>query len=88
MSRADLLALTPASVAALANLRALIARHPERRIDVEVVDVLTDPLRGLADGVLVTPTLVKRSPLPERRVIGNLREVAAVAAGLGLGAAK
>ena len=40
----------------------------------------------LRDGVLVTPMLIRCAPLPERRILGNLRDRALLLAVLGRGA--
>jgi hypothetical protein len=40
----------------------------------EIIDVLKYPLRALADGVVVTPSLAKLSPLPAATVVGNLSD--------------
>ena len=73
----------PNSVTALANLKAACARHPDHVIRVEVVNVVEDPMRGLRDGVLVTPMLVRTFPLPERRILGNLHNAALLLSVLG-----
>jgi len=65
---------SPNSVRALGNLRAAMAELGRGLDDVETIDVLEKPERGLRDGVLVTPLLVRVSPLPERRVLGNLSD--------------
>jgi circadian clock protein KaiB len=65
-------------------LRAFCARHLEGRYQLDIVDVLLEPRRAIADGVIVTPTLVKRGPGTKRRVIGDLSEEATVLATLGL----
>jgi circadian clock protein KaiB len=62
----------PNSVAALVNLRAALAALPADRVDLEIIDVLREPERGLRDDVLMTPMLVRRTPAPERRMLGNL----------------
>jgi circadian clock protein KaiB len=64
----------PNSSRAVANLRAALAELSCPNDGVEIVDVLHAPERGLRDGVLVTPMLVRTSPLPERRVLGNLAD--------------
>lgn len=76
----------PNSAAAIANLRVLLAEPPPgvRTADVEVVDVLEEPARALGEGVIVSPTLVRISPLPEVRIVGNLSDLAAVRAALGV----
>lgn len=62
----------PNSVCAIANLKAICEAHFGSRHELEIVDLLKHPLRGLADGIIVTPTLLKLFPLPMQRLIGNL----------------
>jgi len=68
----------PNSQLAIANIKAICDAHFPARHEIEIVDLLKHPLRGLADGIIVTPTLLKLSPLPVQRVIGNLRDTAQV----------
>ena len=75
----------PNAIAARRNLAAFLAQYPEREVELEIIDVLVDPERGLADGVLVTPLLVTVAPPPQRRVVGNLQDQIALVAGLGFG---
>jgi circadian clock protein KaiB len=63
----------PNSARARANLRRL---HKYR---LEIIDCLDEPLRVLDDGVLVTPTLVRVQPLPQRTVVGTLSAIDRVA---------
>ena len=74
---------SPNSVAARAVLARALAHPAAARVVLELVDVLVEPERGLADGILVTPTLVRIQPAPQRRVIGNLRDRTALMALLG-----
>lgn len=46
--------------------------------DVEVIDVTASPARAEAAQILATPTLVRESPPPPRRVVGDLRDTAVV----------
>jgi circadian clock protein KaiB len=64
----------PNSVRAVANVRAICDEHFASGHELEVVDLLEQPTRALADGIIVTPTLLKLSPLPRRRVIGSLSD--------------
>lgn len=75
---------SPNSVAALANLRAALAEHAGLSAELEIIDVLHDPGRAQRDGILITPMLVRVSPLPERRVLGNLRDRATLLGALGI----
>ncbi len=74
----------PNSTAAVRNLRAALAERPEVQVELEVVDLMTSPEQGVRDGVLVTPTMIRLAPPPERRVIGNLQNRGALLAALGL----
>jgi circadian clock protein KaiB len=74
---------SPNSVRAIANATAICARHPDARYKLEIVDLLKFPRRALADGVVVTPTLVRLEPLPVQRIIGNLSDTAEVLLTLG-----
>jgi circadian clock protein KaiB len=64
----------PNSIRAIANARAICDEHFASGHDLEIVDLLEEPRRALADGIIVTPTLLKLSPLPAQRVIGNLSD--------------
>lgn len=75
---------SPNSVRARENLRAAMAGLPTEEVSLELVDVLRDPERALLDAVLVTPTLIRVAPEPERRVIGNLHDRTVLLAGLGI----
>ena len=74
----------PNSVKAIANLEAICRRHLKDGYKLEIVDVCEHPLRALAEGILVTPSLTKKSPSPASIVIGNLSDTGSVLAALGL----
>jgi circadian clock protein KaiB len=69
---------TQNSMLAIANLGALCRAHLPDRHEIEVVNVLREPKRALADGVFMTPTLVKLTPLPSQRIIGTLSDAQTV----------
>jgi circadian clock protein KaiB len=74
------------SVQAASNLNALCKAHLPGRHEIEVIDVFKEPKRALADGIRMTPTLVKLAPGPVRRVVGNLTDTDRVLQTLGLDA--
>ena len=65
---------TPRSFRAVSNLRAICAEYLGEDFELEIIDVLLRP--DLADDarILATPTLLKISPAPARRVIGDLSD--------------
>jgi circadian clock protein KaiB len=81
-------ATTPNSILALNNLEAIRRNQPPGRLQIEVIDIAASPFKALADGILVTPTLAKISPLPTVQIIGNLSETATVLKALGLSLAR
>jgi circadian clock protein KaiB len=74
----------PNSLRAVANLEAICKEHLKDNFRLEIIDVLEYPLRALADGVVVTPSLAKLSPLPAATVVGNLSDKSGVLRALGI----
>ena len=72
------------SAQALANLTGLCRAHLPDRHEIEVVDVLQEAKRALADGILMTPTLVKFEPPPVQKIVGTLSQTQTVLQALGL----
>ena len=68
----------PNSVRAINNLHAILNAHFAGRHEVEVVDLLAFPKRAMADGIIVTPTLLRLRPLPPKRLIGDLGDASQV----------
>ena len=75
---------SPRSAQAIRNLRGLGDERLHGGYDLAVIDVLTDPERAELARILTTPTLVKDSPLPARRVTGDLSNHDQVLVALGL----
>ena len=74
----------PNSVRAIANLQAICEEHLKDKFKLEIIDVLETPLRALADGILVTPSLTKVSPSPAAKIVGNLSDRNSVLHALGI----
>jgi circadian clock protein KaiB len=49
----------------------------------EIVDVFSDPQRGLSDGVVTIPTLVKLGPAPKQTILGSLNDIPRVLRSIG-----
>jgi circadian clock protein KaiB len=69
---------------AIADARRLCDAHPGGQCRLTVIDVHRDPGAALRNDVVVTPTLLKTSPLPVRRLVGDLADSKKVAAALEL----
>ena len=69
---------------AIAAARQLCESHLGHRCHLSVTDVHDDPVAASADGVLVTPTLVRHRPLPVRTFVGDVWRTDEVVAALEL----
>ena len=74
----------PNSAQAIANLTAICRSYLPDRHQIELVDVFLEPKRALADGILMTPTLIKLTPGHVRRIVGTLSQLPPVLHALGL----
>lgn len=74
----------PNSLRAVTNLAAICEEHLKDNFKLEIIDVLEYPLRALADGIVVTPSLTKLSPSPAAQVVGNLSDKSSVLRALGI----
>lgn len=75
---------SPKSIAAHRNLTCLCEQRLRMPFSIEVVDLLEHPRRAREDQILAIPTLVRLSPAPVRRVIGDLSDSERVLLGLDL----
>lgn len=76
---------TPQSERAVRVIRGLCDEELAGEFELIVIDVLEDPQAAEDARVLATPTLIKQSPPPMRRIIGDLSDRAKVLENLGVG---
>lgn len=74
---------TARSRQAMANLERICAELLGGRARCATVDVLDSPELADAERILTTPTLIRESPIPRRRVTGDLSDVKRVLSALG-----
>ncbi len=74
----------PKTVTAFNNLKVICEDQLKGHYVIEVVDLVKHPKFAHDDQILAVPTLVRKSPLPERNVIGDLSNTERVLAGLDL----
>jgi circadian clock protein KaiB len=73
---------TPKCLTALNNLKKLCDAHFPGQYTIEVIDLLKQPQLAAGDQILAIPTLVKKLPLPVRKIIGDLSQQERVLVGL------
>jgi len=69
---------------AVENVKKICEEYLNGRYELEVVDIYQDHSKNPVDLVLAAPTLVKKLPLPLRRVIGDMTRKEKVLIGLDL----
>ena len=75
---------TQNSSEAASNLIAICETNLPDNHEIDFVDVALNPERALADGIFMTPTLIKLSPSPTRMIVGTLSNLQPVMQALGL----
>ena len=76
--------VTPRSVQAIENIRRICKEHLDGRYQLEVIDIHQQPVLAKEDQIIAAPTLVRRLPLPLRKLIGDMRDEQRVLIGLDL----
>jgi circadian clock protein KaiB len=72
------------SQSAIKNLNGILEKEIKNLYKLKVVDVLKRPNLAEQDRILATPTLMKVSPAPAKRIIGDLSDWGKVRLGLEL----
>jgi circadian clock protein KaiB len=63
---------TPRSMLAVKNIRNICERHLTGLYDLEVIDIYQHPEAAAGAQIIAAPTLIKLTPEPSRRAIGDL----------------
>ncbi|RZA02217.1 MAG: circadian clock protein KaiB [Sphingobacteriaceae bacterium] len=72
------------STRAVINVKAICETYLKQNYELEIVDVHQQPLLTESEEIIALPLLVKKSPGPERRLIGDMSNTAKVLRGLGI----
>ena len=75
---------TARSLRAITNLKKICEEHLKDRYDLEIIDVYQSQMLAAGDQIIAIPTLIKKLPLPMRKVIGDLSDKDKVLFGLDL----
>jgi circadian clock protein KaiB len=75
---------TPQSLKAIANIKKICDDHLPQKYELEVIDLYQHPNSTHENQIIATPTLLKKLPLPVRRIVGDLSDTQKVLARLDL----
>lgn len=76
--------ILPNSIRAVINCKALCEKYLENRYELEIIDIYQQPDLAVNEEIIAVPVLIKKYPLPEVRVIGDLSDCSQVIQSLDL----
>lgn len=75
---------TPKSMTALKNLKKYCEEYMPGEYKIEIIDLLKTPQLAEGDQIFAVPTLVRKVPVPIRKIIGDLSNEEKVLVGLNI----
>jgi circadian clock protein KaiB len=75
---------SPNSVRAINNLKLICDAYLHDNYSLEIIDVYQQAAVAQTEQIIALPLLIRKQPLPERRLIGDLSQTEKVLKGLGL----
>jgi circadian clock protein KaiB len=76
--------ITPNSLRAIDNIKKICEEHLQGRYELQVIDLYQQPVLARGEQIIAAPTLIKKLPLPLRKIIGDMTNVERVLVGLDL----
>ncbi len=76
--------MTPRSIRAIENLRTVCDEYLKGRYSLEIIDIYQHPNLLQGEQIIAAPTLIKKLPVPLRRMVGDLSNIEKVLLGLDL----
>lgn len=73
---------TPKCLTAFKNLQKICETQLKGKYSIEVIDLLENPQLSKEHQILAIPTLVRKLPVPVRKIIGDLSDTERVLVGL------
>ena len=70
--------ITTHSVRAVINCKSLCEKYLENRYELDIIDIYQQPELAHSEDIIAVPVLIKKFPLPEERVIGDLSDTSKV----------
>ena len=75
---------SPNSVRAISNIQKILVAHLNGRYSLDVIDLHQEKTMAKQEQIIALPLLIKKFPLPERRLIGDMSDTQKVLDGLGI----
>ena len=75
---------SPNSLRAIANTKNICEEYLSENYELEIIDVHQQPLVAKEENIIALPLLIKKHPLPEKRLIGDMSDIARVLKSIGV----
>lgn len=75
---------SPNSLRAIANTKNFCNEYLEKDYELEIIDVYQQPGIAQKENIIALPLLIKKHPLPEKRLIGDLSDIDKVLKSIGI----
>ena len=75
---------SPNSARAIANLKGICEKYLTKNYNLEIIDVYQQPHFAESVDIIALPLLIRKLPLPERRLIGDMSDEEKIKRSLGL----
>jgi circadian clock protein KaiB len=73
---------SPKSVNAIANIKKICEENLQGRYELDVIDLYQQPQLAQGEQIIAVPTLIRKLPVPLRRIIGDMSNTERVLVGL------
>ena len=75
---------SPNSLRAITNTKNICDEYLNDNYELEIIDVHQQPLVAMKENIIALPLLIKKHPLPEKRLIGDMSNTERVLKSIGL----
>jgi circadian clock protein KaiB len=76
--------MSPKSMEAIENIKRLCDEHLSEAFELEIIDLYKNPAAASEQQIVFSPSLIKRSPLPKKTLIGNFSDTEKIIKALGI----
>ena len=76
--------ILPNSVRAIKNVHTICEQYLKGRYELEVIDIYQQPSLALTENLIAIPVLIKESPSPKEKFLGDMSDTQKVLEGLSL----
>ncbi len=76
--------ITPKSTRAIQNIKKICEENLNGHYELEVIDIYQQPTLAKNEQIIAVPTLIKKLPLPLRKLVGDMSDMERIVLGLDL----